>query len=319
MKWAIVGFGSISKNKFVPALEKVQGTELSAIVTGHPESAEEYKKRGVRIFKDLNDLKGVDIVYIATPNAYHREQTEICARKGINVFCEKPMAMNLSESEEMVKVCEKYGITLGIAHMGRFNSYNIGARNILQSGRLGKVSIVKASFSFVNTERDKWRYDPKLSGGGAIMDIGVHLINSLRFFLNDEITELTAINDNLVYDVDQNAAAVMKFSNGAIALVDCSFDSAESVSFEFRGDKALMYVVDTLFQNYTGKVILKDGEAFSFKDFMDREPYVLEIEDMERAVRSHVKPKTDGYDALNDMKVIEAWYRSARDGKITVV
>uniref|UniRef100_A0A7V3RFT5 Gfo/Idh/MocA family oxidoreductase n=1 Tax=Mesoaciditoga lauensis TaxID=1495039 RepID=A0A7V3RFT5_9BACT len=318
MRWAIVGFGSISKNKFLPALNEAGGT-LAAIVTGRPESVRNEFERDVKVIDKVEDLENIDIVYIATPNSLHKEQTIICAKKNINVFCEKPVGMNAQEAQEMAKFCDRSGVKLGIAHMGRFNSYNVLARDILRSGEIGKVGIVKASFSFVNVERNKWRYDPALSGGGAIMDIGIHLINSLRFILGDDVVEISAINENLEYPVDQNAAAIMKFANGSLALVDCSFDTYGSVSFEFRGDKGMMYVLDTLFQEYKGRIIVAKNGSFELRDSIDKNPYVLEIEDMEKAVKTQSKPATDGWEAFKDMKIVDAWYESSKTLKMIKV
>ncbi len=314
MRWAIIGFGSISKNRFLPALNEAGGI-LTAVVTGNPERVRHEVGKNVRITNKIDDLEDVDVVYIATPNSLHKAQTIECAKRGINVFCEKPVGMNADEARQMAEFCDKSGITFGVAHMGRFNSYNVLAKDILKSNELGRIGIVKASFSFVNTERDKWRYDPFLSGGGAIMDIGVHIINSLRFMLGTEVKEVTAINENLGYQVDQNATAIMKFANGTLALVDSSFDTYPSVSFEFRGDKGMMYVMDTLYQDYKGRVIVAKNGSFELRDSIDKKPYVLEIEDMEKAIKNHTKPATDGWDALKDMQVIDAWYKSAKESK----
>ncbi|MGC8590444.1 Gfo/Idh/MocA family protein [Athalassotoga sp.] len=314
MKWAIIGFGSISKNRFVPALEEAGGT-LSAVVTGNPEKVKHEVGKHIKITDKIDDLEDVDIVYIATPNSLHKSQTIACAKRGINVFCEKPVGMNAEEAKQMAEFCDKSGVTFGVAHMGRFNSYNVLARDILKSNELGKIGIVKASFSFVNTERNKWRYDLSLSGGGAIMDIGIHVINSLRFMLERDVEEITAINENLGYEVDQNAAAIMKFANGPVALVDSSFDTYPSVSFEFRGDKGMMYVMDTLFQDYKGRVIVAKDGSFELRDVIDKKPYVLEIEDMEKAVTNHTRPATDGWEAFKDMQIVDNWYKSAKASK----
>lgn len=318
MRWAIVGFGSISVNRFLPALNEAGGV-LTAVVTGNPEKVKREVDKGVKVTNSISDLENVDVVYIATPNSLHKTQAIECAKRGINVFCEKPVGMNSAEAKEMAEFCDKAHITLGVAHMGRFNSYNVLARNILKSNELGKIGIVKASFSFVNTERNKWRYDPALSGGGAIMDIGIHLINSLRFILDNDIVEVSAMNENLDYKVDQNAAAIMKFQNGALALIDSSFDTYENVSFEFRGDKGMMYVIDTLFQDYKGRVVVAKNGTFELRDLINKNPYVLEIEDMEKSIKNHTKPATDGWEALKDMRIVDAWYGSAKGSKMVKV
>ncbi|MGB9682381.1 MAG: Gfo/Idh/MocA family protein [bacterium] len=317
MRWGIIGFGRISRNRFLPALEEVEGSELTAIVTTHPENIKDIPARySPKIYSDVNELDDVDVVYIATPNSMHKDQAITCARKGINVFCEKPIALNVIETVEMIEECQRNRVVLGVAHMGRFNPFNIGAKRLLEDNIVGRLGIIKASFSFVNDRRDEWRYNPLLSGGGSIMDIGVHIINAIHYFRpGKRIVEVCAINENLGYEVEQNAAAIARFDDGVIALMDASYDTSSSVSFEIRGDKGILYILDTLFQEYDGKVILRMGNEFKFYTFYGRNQYLSEILDMEEAISKGKKPATDGYDALKDMEVIEAWYRSNRNRK----
>jgi len=321
MRWAVIGTGQIVRDRFLPALEEVMGAKLTAIVTTNSEKARDLaEKYGAKIYERIEDLEDVDVVYIATPNKFHKEQTIKCAEKGIHVLCEKPMAMNVEEAEEMIRACEKNKVVLGIANMGRFNPYNIGAKKLLEDNIVGKLGIVKASFSFVNLNRDKWRYDLKLAGGGAVMDIGVHVINTLHFFRpNNKIVEICAINDNYGYEVEQNAGAVAKFDDGVLVLMDASYDTSLSVSFEIRGRDGILYVLDTLYQEYDGKVILRKENNFTLYTFYGENQYVAEIKDMEDAILNKSDPKTSGFEGLKDMKVISAWYDSALKKKLVKI
>ena len=169
MRWGVVGTGRIVRNRFLPALEQVSEAKLTTIVTTNPEKAKDLSERyGAKIYTNLEDIEDVDVVYIATPNKFHKEQTIICARKGINVLCEKPMAINVREAEEMIEECERNKVVLGVANMGRFNPFNIGAKKLIHENIVGKIGVIKASFSFVNTEKTGWRYSLDLAGGGSI-------------------------------------------------------------------------------------------------------------------------------------------------------
>ncbi len=100
-------------------------------------------------------------------------------------------------------------------------------KELLEKNIVGKVGIIKASFSFVNLNREAWRYNMDLAGGGAIMDIGVHVINTLHFFRpNNRIIEVVSINEFYDYEVEQNAGAVAKFDDGVIVLMDASYDTS---------------------------------------------------------------------------------------------
>ncbi|HOP95666.1 MAG: Gfo/Idh/MocA family oxidoreductase [Dictyoglomaceae bacterium] len=321
MRWGIIGIGKIVRNRFLPALDDVPDAQITALVTTHPENVRDIsEKYGAKIYTRVEDLKDVDVVYIATPNKFHKEQSIICARKGIHIFCEKPIAMNVRETEEMIEECEKNHVVLGIAYMGRFNPFNVGAKKLLEQNILGRIGVVKATYSFVNTERGAWRYNLDLAGGGAIMDIGVHVINTVHFFRpKNRIIELSAINENYEYDVDQNAGAVARFDDGTLLFIDVSYDTSLSVSFEIRGRDGILYVLGTLYQEYDGKVILRKENNFTLYNFHGPNQYVGEILDMEEAIIGKRKPATDGYDALMDMKVVEAWYKSAASKKLVEV
>ncbi|MGB9857473.1 MAG: Gfo/Idh/MocA family protein [Dictyoglomaceae bacterium] len=318
MKWGVVGTGRIVRNRFLLALEQVPEAQLTAIVTTNTEKAKDLaEKYRAKIYTHLEDIENVDVVYIATPNKFHKDQTILCAKKGINVLCEKPMALSVREAEEMVEECEKNKVVLGIANMGRFNPFNVGAKKLIEENIVGRVGIIKASFSFVNMEREAWRYSLDLAGGGAIMDIGVHVINTLHFwFPNNRVKEIVAINENYGYEVDQNAGAVARFDNGMIALLDASYDTMLSVSFEVRGDEGILYVLDTLYQEYDGKVILRKFNNYTFYNFYGENQYVAEIKDMEKAIKERKNPRTSGIDGLEDMKVIEGWYKSAEEKRL---
>jgi len=318
MRWGIVGTGRIVRDRFLPALEQVPGAKLTAIVTTNPERAKDLSERyGARIYSNLEAVEDVDVIYIATPNKFHKEQTIICAKMGIHVLCEKPMALSVKEAEEMVEECKRNKVILGIANMGRFNPFNIGAKKLLEENIVGKIGIIKASFSFVNNERNAWRYSLDLAGGGAIMDIGVHVINTLHFwFPNNKVEEIVAINEHYGYEVEQNAGAVVRFDNGMMALLDVSYDTMLSVSFEIRGDEGILYILDTLYQEYDGKVILRRFNNYTFYNFYGENQYVAEIKDTEEAIKEGREPATSGTDGLKDMRVIEGWYESAKEKKL---
>lgn len=317
MRWGIIGVGQIVLDRFLPAIEKVEGAEVKVFVTTHPEKVRGLAERyNAKIKTDVKEIEDVDIVYIATPNKFHKGQAMVCANKGINILCEKPIALNVKETEEIIKECEKNGVILGVANMGRFNPFNIGAKKLLEENIVGKIGIIKASYSFVNLNREAWRYDINLAGGGAIMDVGVHVINTLHFFRpNNRIVEIASINEFYNYEVEQNAGAVAKFDDGVIVLMDASYDTSLSVSFEIRGRDGILYVLDTLYQEYDGKVFLRKENSLKFYNFYGENQYIGEIKDMEKAVKNRVKPATDGYEALKDMRVIEAWYESNKEGK----
>jgi predicted dehydrogenase len=175
------------------AVAEAGAGEVAALCESVPErldKAAEAHPQAAR-FADLDAMLaragelGLSGVVIATPNALHEAQTVAALKRGLAVFCQKPLALNASEAREMVRVAEKADRLLGVDYSYRFTDGARGLKRMVESGELGRIFSVELVFHNAYGPDKPWCWDPRLAGGGALMDLGVHLID-LAFWLLDD-------------------------------------------------------------------------------------------------------------------------------------
>jgi 1,5-anhydro-D-fructose reductase (1,5-anhydro-D-mannitol-forming) len=138
----------------------------------------------------MMDDPEVDAVYVATPNALHREAVLAAARAGKHVLCEKPFAMNAPDAHAMAAACRQAGVVLRVAHQLRLEEAIVRAREIVRSGRLGRIAAVSLERASANPPRKTWRADVRQSG--VVFDVGVHLIDQVHWLLGERYAEVSA-------------------------------------------------------------------------------------------------------------------------------
>jgi len=188
LRLGFVGLGWIGTMR----LESVSAVaEVAALCEPAPQRLEEVARAhpGAATFSDFNEMLAADLrldgVVIATPNSLHAPQTLAVLDRGLAVFCQKPLALNAREAREMVEAARKADRLLGVDYSYR---YTEGARELsraIEAGELGQVFSVDTVFHNAYGPDKPWCFDPRLSGGGALMDLGVHLIDLVLWLLGD--------------------------------------------------------------------------------------------------------------------------------------
>jgi predicted dehydrogenase len=187
-----VGLGWIGRMR-LDALAEAGAAEVAAVCESAPErlaQAGEAHPKAAR-FTDFDGLieraeeLGLDGVVIATPNALHAPQTLAALERGLAVFCQKPLALDAREARSMVKAAREADRLLGVDYSYRFTDGAQELRRVVQAGELGKIFSLDLVFHNAYGPDKPWCFDPRLAGGGALMDLGVHLID-LAFWLLDD-------------------------------------------------------------------------------------------------------------------------------------
>lgn len=189
-----VGLGWIGALRMSAVAEAGAG-EVAALCESVPErldQAAEAHPQAARFtdFEEMLDRAGdlgLSGVVIATPNALHAEQTEKALGRGLAVFCQKPLALNASEAREMVRAAEKADRLLGVDYSYRFTDGARGLKRLVDAGELGRIFHVDLVFHNAYGPDKPWCRDPRLAGGGALMDLGVHLIDLAFWLLGDPL------------------------------------------------------------------------------------------------------------------------------------
>src|SRR3989304_2637747 len=230
LKWGIAGCGYYAEHTFIPALSFLRRSTLKSLYSHKIIRARQLaeKSGAAGYFDDFDEFLNSDIncVYVASVNSDHYEQVLKAARAGKHILCEKPLAITAQQAEEMVNACKENNVLLAVNYVHRFHPHVVKAKGLIKNQTLGKLVSVNLNFNFDFPPGSNFRFNKKLSGGGAFRDLGTHMIDLLRYF-GGEIIEINGYIDNLVYksEVDDFAAALVKFENGGYGYLNVSYNN----------------------------------------------------------------------------------------------
>ena len=237
VRWGLIGAGDIARKRVAPALRHLPNCELISISRSKAELAAEFAAEfgAKKWFADWRGLIAdpeIDAVYIATPVFLHAEQTIAAAKAGKHVLCEKPMTLSVAECDRMITACEGSNVKLGIAYYRRFYPAVIRAKEIIESGEIGDVSVAQINaFEYVDLDpKDPrhWFVEKKKSGGGPMIDFGCHRLEVLRNLFG-AVTSVTSLVSNKRFgrEVEDTAIASLQFENGTCASVTVTHAARE--------------------------------------------------------------------------------------------
>jgi predicted dehydrogenase len=236
--WGLIGCGDIAQKRVAPALRDLAAGKLIAVNRAQSELAAAFAKQfgAKRWYLDWKKLlldEEIDAVYIATPVHLHAEQAIAAAEAGKHVLCEKPMAMNVRECDQMIAACRSNKVKLGVAYYRHFYPVVERIKTIIKSGEIGTPVLLEINaFEQFNPETGhprSWLLQKDLSGGGPMFDFGCHRI---EVFMNicGPVTEVKAMTANVVFDreVEDTATALLRFERGACGILSVSHAAAEA-------------------------------------------------------------------------------------------
>ncbi len=240
IRWGILGCGKIAR-KFAADLKLVKNAELIAVAARAKSTAEEFAKEFPAkhqhgSYQGLVENLEVDVIYIATPHAFHHEHTLLCLNHGKAVLCEKAFAMNYRQAKEMIEVAQEKKVFLMEAFWTKFLPHYQKVKAMIAEGKVGKIQNVIANFGFLPTPPLAPRlYDPKL-GGGSLLDIGIYPV----FFALDILgrpDEMEAVMTSSDQGTDSQCAIQFRYHNGAVAQLFSTFTSNLSTAADIGGDQ----------------------------------------------------------------------------------
>ncbi len=328
---AVVGLGRLTLNQILPAFRQSLHARPVALVSGYAEKAhivaKQYgiKESSVYSYDEiarLADNKEVDAVYIVTPNGRHRDHVLAAAKAGKHVLCEKPMANNSAEAREMIQACKQVGVKLMIAYRCQYELFNVEAARLTQSGELGRPRIIHATNTQVQGPGDQWRMSAALAGGGALPDIGLYCLNGVRTMLGEEPVEVYAqiINpegDQRYQEVEETVSFTLRFPSGVIANCVTSYGAHECKDMEIRLEKGWVSLENAFaYQGQRLYVAQRHGEGEQVNEIRlsAKSQFTLEIDHFADSVLKNKEFNTPGEEGLQDHLLMEAIYKSAREG-----
>ena len=337
IKWGVIGCGGIAYRRTIPGMMLSENSELVAVMDTNYDAALKTKEEfGAKYafdkYEDVIALDEIDAVYIATPVFCHKEQAIACAKAGKHILLEKPMGLTIEESAEIADVCKENGVKLGVGLMMRFSAYHQKMKELIEKGALGDIVSMRAQLTCWYPEiPGNWRQNKALSGGGALMDMGIHCIDLLQYISGTKAQKVSCFagNQTFNYSADDSAALLMKMDNGATAFVDANFnipDNAARCRIEFYGTKGSILAEGTISQVESGKIELTvsdDSAGYNAQQNREYEQgasnvevvtgnmYEKEISSFANAIMNDTEPAITADDAIFVQKIVEKAYEAS--------
>lgn len=319
---ALLGLGGYSAGQLAPALQETTLCRLAAVVTGTPAKAERWQKKydlpasclyNYTDFDRIADNPEVDIVYVVTPNALHRDFVVRAAKAGKHVICEKPMATTVEDCDAMISACQEAKRKLSIGYRLHFEPHNVELARLGSSKELGAVKRIQAEDAFPSSG-GTWRFDPKLSGGGALMDVGIYCVQAACYSSGEEPVGITArfepkTNPERFKEIEETLTWTMEFPSGAMA--EC-MTSYNQVGNRLRLEAAQGWVELAPAYSYRGIHGKSSRGKFQFPQVNQQ---ARQMDAFAECILQDRPTTVPGEMGRRDVRILTAIYEAARSGK----
>lgn len=322
---AIMGLGSYG-TRVAEAMQTSTRAKLVGVISGTPSKVADWQSKynipekncyNYESFDKIKDNPDIDAVYIITPNGLHKDFTVRVAKAGKHVICEKPMAINAKEGQEMVDACKAANVKLLIGYRMHFEPKTLEIVRMRKAGEFGKIMFFQGLSGFRIGNPDQWRLNKELSGGGAMMDIGIYSINGARYFIGEEPTWVTAQEtktDPVKFKegIDETIQFQMGFPSGAVASCLSTYAASHLDRFFLNGvDGYAEMQPSTGYGPIMGKTHKGELEATHVTH------QTVQMDEMAGIILENKQPivPVDGEEGVKDMKIIDAIFEAAKTGK----
>ena len=341
VKWGVIGAGGIADRRTLPGMMLSENSELVAVMEVNAELAEKLRakynaKYAYTSYEELLANDEIEAVYIASPVSCHKPQAVAAAKAKKHILLEKPAALTIEDGEEILAAARENGVLIASGFMMRYHGYHQKIKQMIADGEIGQVVSARAQLTCWYPEiPGAWRQNKALSGGGALMDMGVHCIDLIEYITGGKTKRTAAFNatKTFSYNVDDSSNVLIDLDNGVTAYVDSHFNLPDDAAFcrmEFYGTKGSILCEGTIGQVEGGtvRVVVSDPGGYNAQqDRAQSSTYTLECElgnMYEKEISSFAESVLDGKpltvpleDAIHVQKVALAAYKSSDNG-ITV-
>jgi predicted dehydrogenase len=325
LRVAIMGLGGYG-TRVAEAMQSCTMAKLVGVISGTPSKIKTWQAKynipekncyNYENFDAINNNVDIDAVYVITPNGLHHDEVVRVAKAGKHVICEKPMALNAAQGQQMVDACKAANVKLLVGYRLHFEPYTLEIIRMRKAGEFGKITFFQGLSGFVIGDPNQWRLNKELSGGGSMMDIGIYSVNGSRYMIGEDPIWVTAEetkNDPVKFKegIDETIQFQLGFPGGAVA----SCLSTYSMNFLDR------FFLDGL----DGFAEL--NPATGYGPIMGRTnkgelnlPHpihqTVQMDAMAGIILQGKQPvvPVDGEEAVKDLKIVDAIYEAAKTGK----
>ena len=334
--FAIVGLGRLSIDQILPAFGKTKLCKPVALVSGDAEKAHKIADQyGIKpssiynyqTYDQIAQNPDVKVIYIVLPNSMHAEYTVRGAKAGKHILSEKPMATSVADCEKMIAACKAANVKLMIAYRQQYEPMNREIVKMAKAGKLGQLRSFVATNSQNQGDPSQWRQKRALAGGGCLPDVGVYCLNAARFWSGEEPVEVSGqvfqpTGDPRFTEVEATCQFTLRFPSGLLAICNAGYAAHRSQMARLEGADAWAELSPAF--GYSGIELhsarLMEGHNVQMKPSIEeKDQFALEMDHMAECVMKNQQPHTPGEEGLQDQRLIDAIYESARTGRAVKV
>jgi predicted dehydrogenase len=326
IQWGVLGVASIATRKVIPGMQKGEWSQIAGIASRDLQKAEKAAQelgipKAYGSYEDLLADREIEAVYNPLPNHLHVPWSIKAAEAGKHVLCEKPISLNAPEAYELLRVRDRTGVKIGEAFMVKTHPQWLRVRELARNGTIGQLKTISTIFSYFNRDPENVRHRPEW-GGGGLFDIGSYPITLSRWLFGEEPERVSgALELDPDFGTDRVASGVMEFLTGhsvftcgtqtnyfqRMELLGTTGRLAVEIPFNAPTDRPTQITVADGMAIYGGKVEIEEIPAC--------DQYTIQGDAFSRAIRENTQVPVPLEDSLGNMKVIDAIFRSAKNGR----
>jgi predicted dehydrogenase len=325
VRWGVLGAANIAVEKVIPAMQRGEWSEVTAIASRDLEKAKHVAhalgiQKAYGSYEELLADGEIEAIYNPLPNHLHVPWSIKAAEAGKHVLCEKPVSLNLEEARKLLEVAKRTRMKIQEAFMVRTHPQWLGTLELIKQGRIGELRAITGFFSYFNLDAANIRNKPE-AGGGALMDIGCYLVSISRFIYAEEPRRAMAlIEKDPAMGIDRMTSAVLEFPSGPSTFT-CGTQLVPYQRMQFFGTHGRIEVLVPFNApaDRPMRILIDDGsnlfgDNIEVREFPTCDQYTIQGDLFSRAIREDTEQPIPLEDAVNNMAVLEALFRSAESG-----
>jgi len=323
VRFAVLGFGLHAVRRLAPAFAKSEHAVLAGMwrrdaVAAAQNCAELGIPHCFATREELCASPNVDVVFITSPDSKHKDDVLLALRHGKAVLCEKPLAMNAAEAEEMGSAARSADLLFGVGQNFRYNHSVEWLREKIAEGAIGEPQLAHALYAYpAKTAPRKWITDVTLACGGPIADVGVHCMDTLRYVLGTEIISIHTLarRDEASGEVDAAASLQLEMTGGVFASVSVSARAPYRTLIEITGSDGVLIAENGLTVDRPVELVLRRaGVVVETVTLDNADGYVRMLDGFAAAYRGEGTFAASGEDGVKNMRALDAAYKSWGNG-----
>ncbi|SAL04634.1 oxidoreductase [Caballeronia calidae] len=325
IRWALIGASTIAEEWMINAIRSQPDGSIEAVVSGDLARARQFAdKQGIPtasadLKQVLSDPK-IDAVYISSTNEKHLQQVLEAASAGKHVLCEKPLAMSIDDARAMIEMCAEKKVILATNHHLRCAASHRRMRELIRAGAIGRPLFARVFHAVsLPPHLRGWRIERADAGGGVVLDISVHDADTLRFLLDAEPVEVSAMTASGSMGKEGLADGVMgiiRFDNGVLAQIHDAFTVPFAhTGLEVHGTEGSLFARDVMTQRPVGEIMLRTARGEEVVEIAHADLYTTGVAQFHRAVLLGESPAASGRDGYQSLATALALDEAAKTGR----